>query len=417
MDTTRFLTPQAARQQKGLGELDSLVQCGWDLLGEEVALPVALLSRSALQNNLRWMRDFSLASDVSLAPHGKTSMSPELFRMQLEAGCWGLSLATAQQLVAASQSGVSRVMLANQLVGKRNMQLVADQIREGLECYCFVDCLDNLKTLDGFFTHQGLSMNVLVEIGVPGGRCGVRRADQANTLCRAIGQFPSLKLRGLAFYEGVIHGDPAEQQIAGFVEQNRQLLLELLEQDYFAPGEVLISGAGSAWYDLVVRHLDPATLPGRIRVLLRPGCYLIHDTGIYAEAQQQVRQRSTLACDIQGDLISSLTLWAYVQSVPEPGMAVIGMGKRDVAFDAGLPAPVLHHRPGRAAPVPAQPGWRLVRIMDQHAMLEYGADADLQVGDMLSFSTSHPCLTMDKWRYLGIVDDDFRIRQLIQTCF
>ncbi|WP_102795168.1 amino acid deaminase [Bowmanella denitrificans] len=401
---------------KGTGDHQSLDQ-GWSILAEQVSLPTAVLSRQALQNNQAWMTEYAARTGVRLAPHGKTSMAPELFSLQLQSGSWAMSLATAPQVVAASLAGVSRIIMANQLVGKHNMQLIAGQLQKGLEFYCFVDSIDNANALNQYFQAHGLQLNVLLEIGVSGGRCGVRGIVQADALAEIITTLPALRLRGVAFYEGVIHGIDAPQQIRRFVGDIRTMALTWHKQKRFAEGEVILTGAGSAWYDLVAEQMDSNSLPQDMAVVIRPGCYLIHDTGIYQDAQAGVKSRSRMACDIQGDLVSSLQVWAYVQSVPEPGMAIIGLGKRDAAFDAGLPTPMLHYRPGDKAPVPTPAHWQLTRIMDQHAMLKISAEDKLTVGDILCFSTSHPCLTMDKWRYLGIVDADYRIRQLIQTCF
>ncbi|MBT1063562.1 amino acid deaminase [Bowmanella sp. Y26] len=401
---------------KGQGDAE-LLQQGWSLLEEDVSLPVAVLSRSALQNNLSWMKNYAQQTGVRLAPHGKTSMAPALFAMQIEAGSWAMSLATAPQVVAAARSGIKRILMANQLVGKRNMQLIAEQIRSGLEFFCFVDSIANADALSTFFSAQNLQLNLLLEIGVPQGRCGVRSIEQANALCEQINALPALDLRGIAFYEGVIHGPDAPARISEFVSGIRTLALNWREQKRFAEGEIILTGAGSAWYDIVAEQMDPINLPDNVAVVIRPGCYLIHDTGIYQDAQAEVKARSRMACDIKGDLISSLQVWAYVQSIPEPGMAVIGLGKRDAAFDAGLPTPVLHHRPGDTSPSAVPSHWKLTRIMDQHAMLQVNPEDELTVGDILCFSTSHPCLTMDKWRYLGIVDDDYCVRQLIETCF
>jgi D-serine dehydratase len=112
-----------------------------------------------------------------------------------------------------------------------------------------------------------------------------------------------------------------------------------------------------------------------------------------------------------------LQVWAYVQSVPESRKAIVGLGKRDAAFDAGLPTPVLHHRPGRSRPMHASAGWKLTKMMDQHAYLEIQEGDDIRVGDMLGFDISHPCLTFDKWRFLCVIDEDYRVIDVVQTFF
>ena len=148
-----------------------------------------------------------------------------------------------------------------------------------------------------------------------------------------------------------------------------------------------------------------------------PGCYALHDSGIYQQAQQQVLARSPQACLVPGALEDALQLWGYVLSRPEPGLAIIGLGKRDVAFDAGLPQPQLWYRSGMTAPVAVGPGWQASKIMDQHLQLQIPADTDLAVGDMLAFSASHPCLTLDKWRQLAVLDADFVVRRVLATEF
>src|SRR5262245_32799435 len=90
---------------------------GWRLLDEDLPLPAAVLLQSALEHNDRWLREFLSGWQASLAPHGKTTMSPQLFAQQLAGGAWGITLATLQQVLVARRFGVPRIVLANQLVG------------------------------------------------------------------------------------------------------------------------------------------------------------------------------------------------------------------------------------------------------------------------------------------------------------
>lgn len=404
------------RIHKGLGNLNTLAQ-GWQILAEQLSLPAATLKRSAIEQNLQWMQSFADSAHVQLAPHGKTSMAPALFQAQIASGAWGMSVANAQQIVSAHHAGVQNIILANQLVGLHNFAIVANVLRQHQgQLYVFADSLANLGAINDFFAPLNLNVNVLIELGVTGGRCGVRQHQQAHQLADFIAQSSALNLAGIAFYEGVIHGDNAANDIGEFVDQSVQLAKQLAKR--LAPQtNFIITGAGSAWYDIVSQHLIKHDPEQRLTAIIRPGCYLIHDTGIYQDAQQQVLARSTLACDINAELTSSLQLWAYVQSVPEAGMAIIGLGKRDAAFDAGLPTPELHYRPQQSAPTPVNQNWKVVRIMDQHCMMSVPQDSDIQVGDLICFSTSHPCLTLDKWRFVGIEDDNYCVNQIIETHF
>lgn len=406
--------------EKGSGCLQGLQDKGWDLLAEDVSFPIAVINEQQLLNNAKWMQKFSDKAEVKLAPHGKTSMAPELFKIQLQTGCWGMSLATVPQVINAVNHGVNRIILANQLIGAYHMKLIAELLTTTeIELYCFVDSIENVHALGLFFSGIDVSLNILIEVGVEQGRCGWRDTQNIKPLMDAIEQYPNLRLCGISFYEGVIHGDDAAAKIVSFINSICTMISKLASDNKFATKDIIVTGAGSAWYDLVSQELtsNNATQGINYIPIIRPGCYLIHDKGIYQSAQNEILERSQLACDISGELISNLELWAYVHSIPEPGLAIIGLGKRDVAFDAGLPMPECSYRPGTKQPVAIEGKCEVIKIMDQHCMMTFCERTSLQPGDIVSFSTSHPCLTMDKWRHIGLIDNDYRVRKTIETFF
>ncbi|BBN81189.1 amino acid deaminase [Pseudoalteromonas sp. A25] len=403
---------------KGSGDFQQFESQGWDILAEQVSLPVAVIRQDAVKQNAQWMAQFAEQNNVLLAPHGKTTMSPALFKYQKDAGAWAITVATVPQLICAVDAGIKRVILANQLVGRYHFELIAKLLKStSLELFFFVDSIDNAKALGGFFDQQGLKVNLLIEVGVLGGRCGVRTPSALTQLLNTCQAYPSLQVMGLGFYEGVIGGEHAAREVERFVESVVAQAQQLHQQGVFACVKPIVSGAGSAWYDVVTKVMRQSSHANEFKFVIRPGCYLIHDTGIYQDAQQAVLDRSEVACAIDGELISSLYIWAYVTSVPEPGLAIVGMGKRDVAFDAGLPKPELHYEPHSKQLQSLADGFCLEKIMDQHAMLRLSPDHVLKVGDMICFSTSHPCLTFDKWKQIGIVERDWVITKTIMTHF
>ncbi|AOJ75961.1 amino acid deaminase [Burkholderia ubonensis] len=411
---------------KGLGNVPSasvpLGDAGrleWNLLAEDVSLPAAVLYEDRIEHNLKWMQAFVEEYGVKFAPHGKTTMAPQLFRRQLDAGAWGITLATAHQTQAAYHGGVRRVLLANQLVGRQNMTIIAGLLSDpDFEFFCLVDSADGVDQLGQFFGNAKKSLNVLLELGVPGGRTGVRDAAQRDAVLAALARYPdTLKLAGIELYEGVLK---EEGEIRAFLQGAVALTRELAAAGRFARTPAILSGAGSAWYDVVAEEFAKASGAGFAEVVLRPGCYLTHDVGIYKKAQTDVFARNPTARKMGEGLLPALQLWAYVQSVPEPDRAIVALGKRDSAFDAGLPEPARHFRPGRdSAPrdVAAAEGWAITGLMDQHAYLQIPPGADVKVGDMIAFDISHPCLTFDKWRQLLVLDPQFRVTEVVETFF
>jgi D-serine dehydratase len=407
---------------KGLGllygslEPEAIAELGWNLLKEDLSLPCAVLYQEKLQSNLDFMRQFVKAYGMRLAPHGKTTMAPKLFHMQLEAGAWGITLATAQQTMVAWKHGVRRVLMANQLVGKQNMAIIAHMLEDpDFQFYCLVDSVQGVEQLGSFFTERGLRVNVLLEIGVMGGRSGVRNEAQLESVLLALARWRhSVALCGVELYEGVLHDEP---EIRSFLKRTLDTARDIATEERFDRSPILLSGAGSAWYDVVAEEFSAARFSDPIEIVLRPGCYLTHDMGAYKKAQARILANNSIARSISGGLLPAIHVWAYVQSVPESGRAIIGLGKRDAAFDSGLPTPALRYRPNDGAPTAAPQHWALTRMMDQHAYMEVSAADNLCVGDMIGFDISHPCLTFDKWRVLPVLDREYRVVDIVQTYF
>ncbi|MDO7926918.1 amino acid deaminase [Pseudomonas sp. KFB-139] len=382
----------------------------------DVSLPALVIHNQALEHNIRWMQAFAINSGAELAPHGKTSMVPALFRRQLEEGAWGMTLATAVQTRTAFAHGVRRVLMANQLVGTPNMAIIAEMLADPLfDFHCMVDHPDNVAALGEFFAARGLRLNVMIEYGVPGGRCGCRTEQEVLALAEAINAQPGLALTGIEGYEGVIHGDQAIEHIKAFAASLVRLAVELQDKQAFALERPIVTASGSAWYDLIAEAFDAQAVRQRFLSVLRPGSYVVHDHGIYKSAQCCVLDRRA---DLGEGLRPAMEVWAHVQSLPEPGFAVVALGKRDIAYDAGLPNPLVRYRAGdRSAKGDDVSACKVTALMDQHVFMTVAPGCELRVGDIISFGSSHPCLTFDKWRSGCLVDEELKVIESFSTYF
>lgn len=397
----------------------------WNVLAEDLPLPLAVLKESALQHNAQWMRAFQNLTGVVLAPHGKTSMSPQLFRRQLADGAWGVTVATVQQLRVCREHGIRRVLMANQLVGRQAIAYVLDELARdpNFEFYAIVDSIAIVDLLARAVALRkpGWPLNLLVECGVVGGRTGCRTIDEALNVARRVAAAgKSLRLAGVEGYEGSVPGaTPAEKEarIASFVEFMAEVARRCVAEDLIHADPVLISAGGSAYFDLVTalpRHLE-----GRMtRIVIRSGCYLTHDSDAYARAAQRMSERTPAINSLGEGLRDALEVWAYVQSRPEPLLAILTMGKRDVSHDLHLPFARSCYRSGSDTRPRSLPhGCTITALNDQHAYLTVPKGVDLAVGDMVACAISHPCTTFDKWRFLPIVDDDYNVVDAATTFF
>jgi D-serine dehydratase len=144
---------------------------------------------------------------------------------------------------------------------------------------------------------------------------------------------------------------------------------------------------------------------------------LAHDHTHYRNYLRLVEQRQGLT----NSLLPALEVWALVQSVPEPGLALLTCGKRDISYDLALPtvqwhAPPQVHRLQDAQSPP--PDWHITALNDQHAYLRFDPSGRVPaVGDRVALGLSHPCTTFDKWRWMPLVEDDGAISGAIRTCF
>jgi D-serine dehydratase len=185
--------------------IEDIQHQGWNVLREDLPLPLAVIRQDALRHNSDWMRRFLAERGSLFAPHGKTTMSPQLFDLQLQEGAWGITLATCHQVQVARQFGIKRVVLANQLVGKQAIRYILQALRDDpdFDFYCLVDDATNVATLAKAVqaANIGRPLQVLLEVGYAGGRTGCRDGAAVAAVIDALKQAsPYLALRGLNRY-------------------------------------------------------------------------------------------------------------------------------------------------------------------------------------------------------------------------
>jgi D-serine deaminase-like pyridoxal phosphate-dependent protein len=389
-----------------VGELG---QKGYDLRRGDLALPLLALRESALEHNLRLMQDWCAQRGLSLAPHGKTTMAPQLIRRQLEAGAWGMTAATVPQLAVMRAAGARRVILANEVVGEAEIAWLASEraADPGFEAFCLVDSVAGVAGLDAGLAAAGEAaapLRLLIELG--GARAGCRTDEEASAVADAIAPSPRLALAGIEGYEGTLGNDREPATLAAvdaFLDRTRALTERLDTRGAFAGvPEVVVSAGGSALFDRVSERLRfAAPLSRPVRVVVRAGCYLTHDHGLYERISPLPALRP------------ALELWARVLSCPEPGLAIAGFGKRDAPYDLGLPRVQELLRDGSRAPA----GDVVVESLgDQHAFLR-DPKGTLRVGDVLRCGISHPCTAFDKWQLIALIDDDDVVIGAVRTLF
>ncbi|SDN31690.1 alanine racemase [Actinacidiphila guanduensis] len=379
--------------------------------------PVLTLSAEALDHNLGQLERYTAGHGLRFAPHGKTSMAPQLFADQLARGAWGITLAQPHQVRVARAFGVPRIFLANEVVDAAALRWIGAELDADpdFELVVYVDSVRGVELMDAALRTAGTErrLDVVVEVGAgEGARTGARTAAEATAVVAAAAATTTLRPVGVAGYEAEVpQADP--ERVAAYLRDLLALTAALDRAGHFAAaGTIVVSAGGSAWFDVVadvfakMPELSRPVLP-----LLRSGAYLTHDDDHYRAVTPFNRVPA------EGALRPAFRLWAQVVSRPAPDQAFLNAGKRDVPYDLGLPRPLLVRSGRDGSQREAPGGLAVVKLSDQHAWLQVPPQDRLEVGDLVGLGLSHPCTTFDKWQLIPVVTADGAVTSYVRTFF
>ncbi|MFD4476854.1 amino acid deaminase [Streptomyces sp. NPDC058471] len=376
--------------------------------------PVLALSAERLEHNLALMETYSERHGLAFAPHGKTSMAPQLFARQIEHGAWGITLAVPHQVRVARAYGIERIFLANELVDAAALRWIAGELDAdpSFRFICYVDSVPGVALMDAALRAADATrpVDVVVELGAgDGARTGVRTESECVEIANAVAAADTLRLVGVAGYEGEVP-DATPERVRAWLGRLTSLAVEFDKANRFADlDEIVVSAGGSAWFDAVAdvfAEIPELSVP--VLKLLRSGAYVSHDDGHYRHLTPFNRVPE------EGALHPAFRLWAQVVSRPTPEQAFTNAGKRDAAYDIDLPEAQVVHRGGVDRPAT---GVTVTGLSDQHGWVRTTSDADLAVGDWVGLGLSHPCTSFDKWQLIPLVEADGTVTDYIRTYF
>lgn len=393
-------------------------QQGWNVLQPPFSTPVMVLKDRVLQQNIEAMAAYCDTLGVSLAPHTKTPVAPQIADRQLAAGAWGLTVADLHQARVLREAGARRLLVANEVVDAAAARWIAREVGKDaeLELFCLVDSEQGARMLHDQLANSGFlgRLPVLIEIGIRGARCGCRTVAEAVALAGQVAGLDRLAVAGVEGYENLFPAGTADETIVrvdNFLDGLRALAAELDSEGLFAHvDEILVSAGGSMWFDRAAAVLTGGWALSRpVRTVVRAGAYVAHDAAFYQEF-------SPLGDRAVGSppLGQALELWSAVLSRPEPGLAILNFGKRDAAHDRGFPIPFAARTAQGLHELP--PGeYEVAALSDQHARVRVPAEADLTVGDLVGSYISHPCTSFGNWRLVPLVSDDYDVVGAIRS--
>ncbi|WP_375508871.1 alanine racemase [uncultured Caballeronia sp.] len=392
----------------------------WNALNGDLLSPVLVLKQNAMKHNIELMVQYCKRHNVLHAPHAKTPMSPQLAWKLIDSGSWGTTVATIDQVRVMHRFGLSRIFLANQLVEPQALRWLATELTRhpDFEFFCLVDSEHSVALMDDALKTLQIRrpLNVLIEVGVAGGRAGCRDLNGVIRTAEAIAKSEALKLVGVEIYEAMAaRGNTLSEKIKGVDDAlafARESFEMLRQNDLIADSDQILSAGGSLYFDRVVRAFERYQDDPKVKIILRGGCVLTHEIGSNDDVSP-LAGRSLESITLE----QALELWSMVISRPEDGLAVLNFGKRDAPFDKGKPvAFAVRTIDGEIRPLAGSISIR--SINDHHTVIDMDASNNtLAVGDLVGFHVAHPCTAFDKWRLVPAVDDQYIVTEGIVTFF
>ncbi len=401
-----------------------------NIIKENVQFPILSINKKKLLNNINIMNNFAKQNNVNLAPHCKTFMSPQLISNFLKK-TWGVTISNNQQLSSIINLNIKNIIYGNLITNESNLTqylFILKKYENISNIYLCIDSLYGLNLLSKTIQKNKIKfkIRILIELGVKNGRCGIRNFNSFKKFVNLfLRNSNNIIISGLFFYEGAIVDKKISNisnKIKNLIDLTYKCHCELLNRNLYKEKKKIISGGGSEYFDLVVNYFNKLNFTKDTKLILRPGSFIAYGHGYYEKKIKYIKNRN-----ICNDLSKknstffepSLLLWSHVISINDSGLAIINFGKRDVSFDLGNPIPINIYRNKKIFKDIKNNSMKLnvFKLNDQHAFLKYNNKSELKIGDLISFGITHPCITVDKWRYIYLVNSNYDIIDVYKTFF
>ena len=373
-----------------------------NLFASQFQFPIMVLKESALKNNISVMAEYCRSVGAELAPHVKTTMSPQIAQMQVDAGAWALTIANFWQAEIFRNVGFKKLIIANEVLEKSAIaQIAMLNAKNKAEIIFYVDSLAGLKIVKEATPKNG-KINLFIEIGTDHGRGGVRDLALVKEIAIEIKKDARLHLRGVTGFEGAVPNAARNSEGESAVHAFCKKIVEAGEIafEYKSDEKFIVSAGGSAFFEIVAEELNKFSQPKIL--LLRSGGYVTHDH-IYYEEIYPFKNTGK-------PLLPAIEVWSQVLSTPESGFGVLNLGKRDIGCDIHNPIPFAKFS-GKVEKF----NGAIEKLNDQHGFMR--SPDKFAVADLIGLGISHPCTTFDKWKLIPLVNDQYDVVDLIHTFF
>lgn len=351
---------------------------------DELDTPSVIVDRDMLARNITEMADLAREASVALRPHIKTHKTPEIARMQRDAGAVGVTCAKLGEAESLADAGLTDIFICYPLVTERKARrLAALARRPGVAVSTIVDSTEGVAALSHVFADEGTRLDVLVKVDTGLHRVGVAPHLPTVALARRVADAPGLRFAGICTHEGQTYAYPDADARAAvghaaaklLVGTARDLTAAGLPPERVSTGST--PGGGAA-----------ARVPGVTE--MRPGNYVFYD------AMQ-------VGLGVAPPERCALTVLVTVVSHAERERAVMDAGSKTLSSDKGVHGMTAS---GGYGIVLGKTGVEIVGLSEEHGWLTLDpAGSDVRIGETLRVIPMHACPVANLARELVIVAD------------
>ena len=336
---------------------------------DELVTPALILDLDAARRNIAFMAERMGAMPARLRPHVKVQKSPELAKLQVEAGAIGVCTATVWEAIVMSRAGIEDVLIANEVCGRGKVKALAEAAKEG-RLTVAVDNAPNAADLSNAALAAGSKLEVLIEVDVGMGRGGVRSPEDAVALARRVDELPGLRLRGVQGYEGHCMREPDRGVRVEKAQAAMAYLGEVIDRLAAAGFECeVVSAGGTGTYDIT--GANPRVTE------IQAGSYVFMD-------------------NFHGNLVSgfsrALTVLGTVMS-QHGDTIVLDSGRKSIGIDFVLPTMVEY------------PFYQARYFAEEHALFDVDDRCELQLGDTAELIPGYAPTTVNLYDVYHVVED------------
>jgi D-serine deaminase-like pyridoxal phosphate-dependent protein len=328
---------------------------------DAVGTPALMIDLDAFEANVAHMAALTAAHGVALRPHAKAHKSSEIARLQMAAGAVGVCCQKLSEAYPFAAAGVKSIHISNEFVGADKLAMAVELAAHVRLSVC-VDSADQVASLGAGAAAAGVRIDVLPEVDIGQGRCGVSTADALRALVEGIAAQGALSFAGLQAYHGGaqhIRSWDERRDTARRAADKTASFIKALEADGLRCKIVTGGGTGTVEFDV----------ESGVYTEVQPGSYIFLD-GDYGGNEWTGATRPR----------HSLFIATTIMSATHAGRAICDVGLKGVAVDSGLP---------RLGPQDAS--LRFIAANDEHGILEAeaGADTSSLLGQRLLLMPGH----------------------------